>query len=52
MARTREYIEILRKILKREAALQHQGELYQIPYTGPGADRARQAIEEHPARQP
>lgn len=37
MARTREYIEILRKILKREAALQHQGELYQIPYTGPGA---------------
>ena len=37
MARTREYIEILRKILKREAPLQHQGELYQIPYTGPGA---------------
>jgi F420-dependent oxidoreductase-like protein len=37
MARTREYIEILRKILKREAALQYQGELYQIPYTGPGA---------------
>jgi F420-dependent oxidoreductase-like protein len=37
MARTREYIEILRKILKRDAALQHQGELYQIPYTGPGA---------------
>ena len=37
MARTREYIQILRKILKREAALQHQGELYQIPYTGPGA---------------
>jgi len=37
MARTREYIEILRKILKREAPLQHDGELYQIPYTGPGA---------------
>jgi F420-dependent oxidoreductase-like protein len=37
MARTREYIEILRKILKREAALQHDGELYQIPYKGPGA---------------
>jgi F420-dependent oxidoreductase-like protein len=37
MARTREYIEILRKILKRDAPLQHQGELYQIPYTGPGA---------------
>ena len=37
MARTREYIEILRKILKREAPLQHDGELYQIPYKGPGA---------------
>jgi F420-dependent oxidoreductase-like protein len=37
MARTREYIEILRKILKREAPLQHDGEFYQIPYTGPGA---------------
>jgi F420-dependent oxidoreductase-like protein len=37
MARTREYIEILRKILKREAALQHDGELYQIPYKGPDA---------------
>jgi F420-dependent oxidoreductase-like protein len=37
MARTREYIDILRKILKREAPLQHDGELYQIPYTGPGA---------------
>ncbi len=37
MARTREYIEILRKILKREAPLVHDGELYQIPYTGAGA---------------
>src|SRR5262252_8842902 len=37
MARTREYIEILRKILKREAPLQHDGELYQIPYRGPGS---------------
>jgi F420-dependent oxidoreductase-like protein len=37
MARTREYIEILRKILKREAPLEHDGELYQIPYKGPGS---------------
>src|SRR5262249_45560171 len=37
LARTREYIEILRKILKREAPLQHAGELYQIPYQGPGS---------------
>jgi F420-dependent oxidoreductase-like protein len=37
LARTREYIEILRKILKRDAPLQHEGELYQIPYRGPGS---------------
>ena len=37
MARTREYIEIVRKILKRDAPLQHEGELYQIPYRGPGS---------------
>jgi F420-dependent oxidoreductase-like protein len=37
MARTREYVEILRKILKREAPLEHDGELYQIPYKGPGS---------------
>jgi F420-dependent oxidoreductase-like protein len=37
MTRTREYVEILRKILKREAPLVHDGEIYQIPYKGPGA---------------
>ncbi|MGH7967058.1 MAG: LLM class F420-dependent oxidoreductase [Candidatus Binatia bacterium] len=37
LQRTREYISIIRKILAREAPLQHQGEYYQIPYTGPGA---------------
>src|SRR6266851_3713579 len=37
MARTREYIAILRKILKREAPLEHDGELYQIPYRGAGS---------------
>jgi F420-dependent oxidoreductase-like protein len=35
--RTREYVSIVRKILAREAPLQHQGEYYQIPYTGPDA---------------
>ena len=35
--RTREYVSIVRKILEREAPLQHQGEYYQIPYTGPDA---------------
>src|SRR5262245_44242980 len=33
LTRTREYIQIVRKILAREAPVEH----YQIPYTGPGA---------------
>lgn len=37
LQRTREYIEIVRKILAREAPLEHHGKEYQIPYTGPGA---------------
>jgi F420-dependent oxidoreductase-like protein len=37
LARTREYIEIVRKILARQEPLTHLGEHYQIPYTGPGA---------------
>jgi F420-dependent oxidoreductase-like protein len=37
LARTREYIAIIRRILERKAPLEYQGEHYQIPYTGPGA---------------
>jgi len=37
LGRTREYVEIVRKIFRREAPLEHQGEHYQIPYHGPGA---------------
>jgi F420-dependent oxidoreductase-like protein len=37
LGRTREYIEIIRRIIAREAPLEHQGEHYQIPYRGPGA---------------
>src|ERR1700739_4809989 len=37
LGRTREYIEIIRKALAREAPLTYQGEHYQIPYAGPGA---------------
>jgi F420-dependent oxidoreductase-like protein len=36
-ARTREYVEILRKIWAREEPVEYQGEEYQLPYTGPGA---------------
>lgn len=37
MTRTREYVEIIRRILKREAPLEFDGEMYQVPYKGPGA---------------
>ena len=36
VTRTREYIEIIRKILAREGDLTYQGECFQIPNTGPG----------------
>lgn len=37
LARLKEYVAIVRKILAREEPLNHQGEHYQIPYTGPGS---------------
>ena len=37
LTRTREYVEIVRTILRREAPLEHHGEHYDIPYTGEGA---------------
>ncbi len=37
LARTREYIAIIRQILERQQPLEHEGEHYQIPYHGPGA---------------
>ncbi|HEX5320482.1 MAG TPA: LLM class F420-dependent oxidoreductase [Stellaceae bacterium] len=36
LGRTREYISIIRQIVAREAPLEHHGEHYDIPYTGPG----------------
>jgi F420-dependent oxidoreductase-like protein len=36
LTRTREYIEIVRKVLAREEPLTHEGAHYQIPKTGPG----------------
>ncbi len=35
LTRTREYIQILRKIFVREERLVHEGQIYQIPYQGP-----------------
>jgi len=37
LARTREYVAILRKIFAREAPLEHEGEIYRIPYRGADA---------------
>ena len=37
LTRTREYVNIVRKIIARDAPLEFQGEHYQIPYSGPGA---------------
>jgi F420-dependent oxidoreductase-like protein len=37
LQRTREYIEIVRKVLAREAPVEHHGKEYRIPYDGPGA---------------
>jgi F420-dependent oxidoreductase-like protein len=36
LARTREYVGIVRTVLRRET-LEHHGEQYDVPYTGPGA---------------
>ena len=37
LARTREYVAIIRQILERRAPLEFKGEQYRIPYDGPGA---------------
>ncbi len=37
LTRTREYVEIVRTILRRDAPLEHHGEHYDIPYSGPDA---------------
>ncbi len=36
-ARLRDYVEILRKVLNREAPVVHEGQEISLPYTGPGA---------------
>jgi F420-dependent oxidoreductase-like protein len=37
VTRTREYVEIIRKVLARESPVTSDGEFYPLPYTGPGA---------------
>ncbi|MBI2170037.1 MAG: LLM class F420-dependent oxidoreductase [Actinobacteria bacterium] len=52
LAKTREYISIVREILKREKPLEHHGEHYDIPYSGPGATGLGKALKliTHPLR--
>lgn len=37
LGRTREYIDIVRRIMAREEPIHYQGEHYQLPYHGPGS---------------
>jgi F420-dependent oxidoreductase-like protein len=37
LGRMREYVGIMRDIFEREAPVAHDGDHYQLPYTGPGA---------------
>jgi F420-dependent oxidoreductase-like protein len=37
LARTREYVDIIRQVLRREAPVANDGEHYPLPYTGKGA---------------
>ena len=37
LARTREYVEIVRAILRRDGPVEHHGVHYDVPYTGPDA---------------
>ena len=43
-ARTREYVDIIRQVLAREAPLEHHGAHYDIPYTGPGSTGLGRAL--------
>src|SRR5574342_763832 len=37
LAKTREYVEIVRMVWRRERPVEHKGRYYQIPYAGPDA---------------
>ena len=53
LVKTREYVDIVRTIIRREAPLEHHGEHYDIPYTGPGATGLGKPLKliVHPKRQ-
>jgi F420-dependent oxidoreductase-like protein len=53
LGRTREYVDIVRRIIARQAPLEHDGEHYQIPYRGPGATGLGKPLRSilHPVRE-
>jgi F420-dependent oxidoreductase-like protein len=52
LARTREYVSIIRQVLAREAPVRSAGPHYPLPYHGPGADGLGKALKPivHPLR--
>jgi F420-dependent oxidoreductase-like protein len=52
LGRTREYVEIVRKAIARDAPLEFEGEHYTIPYTGPDATGLGKPLKSilHPVR--
>ena len=50
LARTREYVEIIRTILRREVPLTHEGEHYPLPYPGGTGLGKALKITVHPRR--
>ncbi|MCB1028643.1 MAG: LLM class F420-dependent oxidoreductase [Microthrixaceae bacterium] len=52
LARTREYVEIIRRVIAREERVDFQGEHYQHPYSGPGSVGLGKALKPitHPLR--
>lgn len=52
LARTREYVEIVRRVLRREEPLDFQGEFFQHPYRGPDSTGLGKPLKSitHPLR--
>lgn len=53
LARTREYVEILRRIFRRDEPVTFDGEFFQLPYRGPGAEGLGKPLRimTHPLRE-
>jgi F420-dependent oxidoreductase-like protein len=52
LARTREYVDIIRQVLARSAPVEHQGEQFQLPNTGEGTTGLGKPLKSitHPLR--